>query len=96
MLGKTAPNPVLSTIKHFRHEYEAHIFEKRCPSKVCKALLRYEIQPDKCVGCTLCARRCPVNCIRGDRKQPHVINQELCIHCGQCYSACRFEAINVT
>ncbi len=96
MLGKTAPNPVLSTIKHFRHEYEAHIYEKRCPAKVCKALLRYEIQPDKCVGCTLCARRCPVNCIRGDRKQPHVINQELCIHCGQCYSACRFEAINVT
>ncbi|GAK49400.1 NAD-reducing hydrogenase subunit [Candidatus Moduliflexus flocculans] len=95
MLGKTAPNPVLSTLKHFRHEYEAHIYDKKCPSKVCKALLRYEVDPEKCVGCTLCARRCPVNCISGDRKQPHVINQALCIHCGQCFNACRFDAVIV-
>ncbi|MBD3306741.1 NADH-quinone oxidoreductase subunit NuoF [candidate division KSB3 bacterium] len=96
MLGKTAPNPVISTLKHFRQEYEAHIYEKRCPAKVCTALLHYEIDPDNCVGCTLCARRCPVQCISGERKQPHVIDQELCIHCGQCFNACRFDAVKVT
>ncbi|MDY0094579.1 MAG: NADH-ubiquinone oxidoreductase-F iron-sulfur binding region domain-containing protein [Candidatus Vecturithrix sp.] len=95
MLGKTAPNPVLSTLKHFRHEYEAHIYDKKCPARVCTALLHYEILPEKCVGCTLCARRCPVQCIRGERRQAHVIDQEDCIHCGQCYNACRFGAVIV-
>ncbi|GAK56957.1 NAD-reducing hydrogenase subunit [Candidatus Vecturithrix granuli] len=95
MLGKTAPNPVLSTLKRFRHEYEAHIYDKKCPSRVCTALLHYEILPEKCVGCTLCARRCPVQCIRGERRQAHVIDQEDCIHCGQCYNACRFGAVIV-
>ncbi|MCP4403713.1 MAG: NADH-quinone oxidoreductase subunit NuoF [bacterium] len=95
MLGKTAPNPVLSMLKSFRDEYEAHIYDKKCPAKVCTALLRYEVIAEKCVGCTLCARRCPVNCISGERKQPHIIEQDTCIHCGQCYNACRFNAINV-
>ena len=96
MLGKTAPNPVLSTLKHFRHEYEAHIYDKKCPAKVCKALLYYFINPGKCVGCTLCARRCPVKCISGEKKEPHQIDQQKCIRCGQCYNACRFEAISLS
>ena len=92
-LGRSAPNPVLSTLTHFRDEYEAHIFEKRCPAGACLALLRYYIDPDKCVGCTLCARVCPVSCISGSPKTVHVIDQEKCIHCGQCYEKCRFDAI---
>ncbi len=95
MLGKTAPNPVMSMLKSFREEYEAHIYDKKCPAKVCRALLRYEVVYDRCVGCTLCARRCPANCIKGERKQPHEIDQTACIHCGQCYNACRFNAIRV-
>ena len=95
MLGKTAPNPVLSMLKSFREEYEVHIYDKKCPAKVCNALLRYEVVYEQCVGCTLCARRCPVNCISGERKQPHEIDQDTCIHCGQCYNACRFNAIKV-
>ena len=93
-LGQTAPNPVLSTLKFFRDEYEAHVVEKRCPAGVCKKLLRYEIDPDKCRGCTACARKCPVNAISGAVKQPHVIDQAKCIKCGSCMETCRFGAIS--
>lgn len=92
-LGRSAPNPVLSTIRHFRDEYEAHINEKRCPAGACLALLRYFVIPDKCVGCTACARVCPVSCISGSPKNVHEIDQERCIHCGQCMARCKFGAI---
>ena len=92
-LGQTAPNPVLSTLKHFREEYEAHVVEKRCPAGVCKKLLRYEILPDKCKGCTKCARNCPVGAISGKVKEPHVIDQSKCIKCGACMDGCKFAAI---
>ena len=93
-LGQTAPNPVLSTLKFFRDEYVAHVVDKRCPAGVCKKLLRYEIDPDKCRGCTACARKCPVNAINGTVKQPHVIDQAKCIKCGTCMDTCRFGAIS--
>lgn len=92
-LGQTAPNPVLTTLRYFKHEYLAHIEDKRCPAGVCTALLRYEINPAKCVGCTACARICPVHCISGSARQPHVIDQSRCIECGACSAACRFDAI---
>ncbi len=92
-LGQTAPNPVISTMKYFWDEYEAHVKEKRCPAGVCQKLLKYEIIPDKCIGCTACARNCPVNCISGSAKQPHVIDQSKCIKCGACMAKCRFGAI---
>lgn len=92
-LGKAAPNPVLSTLKYFMPEYEAHIKEKRCPSKSCMGLVRYDIDPEKCVGCTMCARNCPVNAIRGNRKETHVIDQNICIKCGKCLEVCRFSAV---
>ncbi|MDD2331033.1 MAG: NADH-quinone oxidoreductase subunit NuoF [Candidatus Cloacimonetes bacterium] len=92
-LGQTAPNPVLTTLRYFKNEYLAHITEKRCPAGVCTALLKYEIIPDKCIGCTACARKCPVNCIAGSVKQVHVIDQGRCIKCGACYSTCKFNAI---
>jgi NADH:ubiquinone oxidoreductase subunit F (NADH-binding) len=94
-LGNTAPNPVLTTIKYFREEYEAHIHEKRCPAKQCKALIRYLILEDKCTGCTVCARNCPVSCITGERKKLHVIDDEQCIRCGICYTVCKFDAVRV-
>jgi len=94
-LGQTAPNPVLTTLKYFRHEYEAHIYDKKCPAKVCKPLLTYTIDPEKCTGCTVCAVKCPTNAIDGSRKQIHFINQEICIHCGECYNVCKFEAVMV-
>ena len=91
-LGQTAPNPVLSTIKYFRDEYEAHIREKRCPAHHCQALLNYEIT-DACRGCTACARKCPVNAITGSVKERHVIDQSKCIKCGSCIATCKFGAI---
>lgn len=92
-LGQTAPNPVLTTLKYFRDEYEAHIFHKKCPAKVCKQLLTYTVIADKCTGCTVCAKKCPVQAIDGERKQPHFIREKDCIKCGDCYSRCKFEAI---
>lgn len=92
-LGKSAPNPVLSTLKYFRDEYIAHIKDKKCPAGVCKALKHYEIQEDKCKGCTKCARNCPVGAIEGTIKEPHKINQDKCIKCGACVANCPFKAI---
>ncbi|MGM9579281.1 MAG: NADH-quinone oxidoreductase subunit NuoE [Evtepia sp.] len=94
-LGQTAPNPVLTTIRYFRDEYEAHIRDKKCPAGECSALLTISIDPEKCKGCTLCARKCPVECISGERKEPHIINQAACIKCKQCVSSCKFDAIIV-
>ena len=93
-LGQTAPNPVLSTLRYFRDEYVAHIVDKRCPAGVCKSLLRFVIDPDKCKGCTACARKCPVNAITGSIKQPHVIDTAKCIKCGTCIETCKFGAIS--
>ncbi len=94
-LGQTAPNPVLTTIKYFRHEYEAHIRDKKCPAKACKALLTYEVDEEKCIGCTVCAKNCPVDAISGSRKEVHHIDQDKCIKCGLCYTKCKFDAIKL-
>ncbi len=95
-LGGTAPNPVLSTIRYFRDEYEAHIREKRCPAGVCKALITFTIDEEKCTGCGVCARECPQGAISGEKKKPHKIEQEKCIKCGLCSDSCKFEAIIVS
>ena len=92
-LGKTAAYPVLSTVRRFRDEYMAHIQQKRCPAKECKGLFRYEIDAEACTGCVLCAKRCPVDAIRGERKKPHVIDQEICTNCGTCFEVCPFSAV---
>ncbi len=92
-LGGTAPNPVLTTLKYFRDEYEAHIFEHRCPAHSCKKLLTYSVLEDSCVGCGMCAKKCPTDAISGEPKQTHHINQELCIKCGTCKTVCSFNAI---
>ena len=92
-LGQTAPNPVLSTLRYFRDEYIAHIVDKKCPAGVCKALLSYEVQADKCRGCTVCARNCPTGAVSGSVKHPHSIDQSKCIKCGVCMSVCKFNAI---
>lgn len=94
-LGQTAPNPVLSTLRYFREEYEKHIYDKECPAKQCENLLTYSILEDKCVGCTFCSRKCPVGAIAGNVKEPHTIDKEKCIKCGECKKACKFEAIEV-
>jgi NADH:ubiquinone oxidoreductase subunit F (NADH-binding) len=93
-LGQGAPNPVESTLKHFRAEYEAHIYEKRCPAKVCKGLIRYEIT-DACTGFMVCSRNCPVNAITGERRKMHVIDTDTCIRCGICMQVCNFNSIVV-
>ena len=92
-LGGTSPNPVLSTIKYFRNEYEAHIMDKKCPAGVCKALIEYSINPKNCTGCGSCLKQCPQNAISGNKKEPHNIDPEKCIKCGACYDACKFNAI---
>ncbi|MFW6169348.1 MAG: NADH-ubiquinone oxidoreductase-F iron-sulfur binding region domain-containing protein [Planctomycetota bacterium] len=92
-LGRAAPNPVLSTLKHFHDEYLAHVTEKSCPAHRCVALIYYEIDPEACIGCTACARNCPVQCISGERRKPHEIDQARCIKCGRCFEVCRFDAV---
>ena len=95
-LGQSAPNPVLTTLRYFRHEYEAHVNEKRCPALACKPLLTYEIDPDKCIGCTLCTKACPTGAVSGERKEPHTIDASLCTKCDACRKACKFEAVVVS
>jgi NADH:ubiquinone oxidoreductase subunit F (NADH-binding)/(2Fe-2S) ferredoxin/NAD-dependent dihydropyrimidine dehydrogenase PreA subunit len=92
-LGKAAPNPILSSIKHFRDEYMEHIADKKCRAKKCTSLIHFQINREKCIGCTVCVRKCPAECISGNRKEPHVIDQAHCAKCGACYDACRFGAI---
>jgi len=94
-LGNSAPNPVLSTIRYFRDEYEAHIKQKRCPAGVCKALILYSIDPEKCTGCTLCSKVCPTGAAAGERKKVHAIDAALCTKCGACRESCKFDAIIV-
>ena len=94
-LGQTAPNPVLSTLRYFHNEYEAHIKDKKCPAKVCKDLIIYSIDEEACRGCLVCKKLCPQEAITGERKEPHRINQDECIKCGICLESCKFDAIRV-
>ena len=94
-LGQTLPNPVLSSLRYFRDEYEAHIKEKRCPAKQCKALIKYQIDAEKCTGCTACAKKCPEDAISGEVKKLHIIDHEKCVKCGICKDVCKFGAVFV-
>jgi NADH-quinone oxidoreductase subunit F len=94
-LGATAPNPILTTLRYFRDEYEAHITDKKCPAHVCKPLITYHVNQAKCTGCQLCAKRCPVKAVSGAPKQAHSIDQKTCIKCGICYDSCKFNALEV-
>ena len=94
-LGQTAPTPVLSTLRYFREEYDLHINQKKCPAGVCPALITYSIDPEKCTGCGICKRECPLEAIRGEKKHAHKIELQLCQKCGICRSECKFEAIQV-
>ena len=95
-LGGSAPNPVITTMRYFRDEYEAHIRDKKCPAGVCKALIKYSIDPENCTGCHLCARICPVEAAKGIKKEVHTIDDEICIKCGACYEVCKFDAVKIT
>jgi formate hydrogenlyase subunit 6/NADH:ubiquinone oxidoreductase subunit I len=95
-LGQTAPNPVLTTLKYFRDEYIEHIQNKRCQALHCRELIRFRVIEEACTGCTLCAKVCPTQAATGERKEIHHIDQTLCITCGLCYEACRFDAIEIT
>jgi NAD-dependent dihydropyrimidine dehydrogenase PreA subunit len=95
-LGQAAPNPVLSTIRHFRAEYDSHIRDKHCSTGACRNLVRYLIVPEKCVGCGACKRNCPVECISGEVRKPHAIDQERCVKCGRCFDVCKFDAVKRT
>jgi NADH-quinone oxidoreductase subunit F len=94
-LGKTAPNPVLSTLKYFRDEYNAHVFEGRCPANRCEAFKKYTIVEDKCKSCGICARKCPVEAIEGAKGVPYTIDKDKCIKCGACVESCKFDAIMI-
>jgi NADH:ubiquinone oxidoreductase subunit F (NADH-binding) len=94
-LGQTSPNPILSTLDNFYSEYEAHVKDQKCPAGQCKSLLQYVIEDEKCTGCTLCFRQCPVGAISGEKRSPHFIDQSLCIKCGVCYQKCKFDAIKI-
>jgi len=94
-LGQTAPNPVMSTLRYFKEEYETHIRDKRCPAGVCKSLIRYRIDEEKCTACMVCKKGCSVDAITGEKKQSQRIDTELCIKCGACYEVCKFDAVIV-
>jgi ferredoxin len=94
-LGQSAPNPVLTTLKHFRQEYESHVREKKCPALVCRPLLKFTVDPETCTGCLACVRECPTGAITGEYQEPQEIDQELCVKCGMCHEVCKFEAVRV-